>query len=143
MKSRRAFALLAAIGVLAVVALIVVALADSVSSERQVLRRWRDSGEERLMLRHAVETIRARMAAGEAAPDFTEQWGAVPIRVTASPASPDFPGYTHPALAPRPGDVAALVEIGARRRHLLLRGEPAPSHHVLPEDLFHAEETAP
>jgi hypothetical protein len=142
-RARRGFALLVAIGVLAVVGLILLALSDSLFAARQVSRRWRAASDDRLALTWAIRELRESVSAGQASAEVTGEWGSTPIRAVAVPLGADSPVYRHPAVSPRPGDLLATVELGGTTEHLLLRRGPPATHHHLPASLFAGEEAAP
>ena len=138
-RSSRGFALIAAIGVLAVLGLIVVALCDSLDAQRSVSHHWRAQADKRLALTWSVNALRANSTTASA----EANWGAIHILALAEPLSADSPVYLHSALSPRSGDRLATIHIDDTTTHLLLRGGPVPTHHRLPPDLIPPEEASP
>lgn len=139
MRARRGFALLAAIGVLAVLGLIIAALGDSVMAHRQVAQRWKERTDERLALEWAVENLRTNVSS--VVPLTVDgTWGTLPVRGSLVPLDPSSAAYDHPALSHHPGDSLAVIEIGDQVHRLLLRESPIPTHHRLPASLFAANE---
>jgi len=125
-QRRRAFALIAAIGVIAVLGLIVTALAESLRAEREVARHVIQVNEQRLALQWVMEHLHAEQ------PLPSDHWGDLPVSAEIRFASGGMPLYGHPAFDHRYGDRIAWVTIdGETRAYLLRLGDP-PTHHALP-----------
>ncbi|NUP90872.1 MAG: hypothetical protein HUU25_13820 [Candidatus Sumerlaeia bacterium] len=133
---RRAFALMAALGVLAILGLIVTALGDSMQTARQVSRRWDTSAEQQLAIRWAIRELRAASTATKVSAEVTGTWGDTPIHAIAASLPVDSPIYGHAMLNPRPGDTLARIDIAGEVITLLVRVGPPASWHRLPPRLI-------
>jgi hypothetical protein len=135
---RRGFALIAALGTLAVLGLIVAALGDSVQAQRQLQRVWMARGSERLAIQWALNQVSADVESIDGA------WGEVTVHAVAETVGPDHVVYDHPVLSHREGDRLVTVMIAGEVRHCLERVDStATDRHVfvrLPAGLISTEE---
>ena len=144
-RGRRAFALILALGTLAILGLIVKGVADSVVFERTVSERWSQRADERLALTWIAQALEEANPAGGTASQVSDMWGDTPIEASLEPLTPESPVYRHSALAPRGGDRLATVTIGQETHRLLLRrgGDTLPpTVHPLPDEIFTPSEEA-
>ncbi|MBN1476298.1 hypothetical protein JXA47_06065 [Candidatus Sumerlaeota bacterium] len=145
LRDRRAFALIIALGTLAILGLIVKGVADSVVFERTVSERWSQRADERLALTWIAQALVEAESQAETPLQISDTWGDTPIGAHLESLSPQSPVYRHSALAPREGDRLATVTIGEETFRLLLRrGGDAlpPTVHPLPVEMFTPSEEA-
>jgi hypothetical protein len=126
---------MAALGVLAVLGLIVAALGDSMDAQRRVERAWNENADHRLAMRWALRALREASTAAKVSSEISGTWGNTPVRATARSLPVDSPAYGHMALDPRPGDTLATVTIGDETATLLVRLGPPATWHRLPAQL--------
>lgn len=134
---RRGFAMIAAIGILAILALIVIALGDSHVANLQIKRHWSASADARLATQWAMKTL--NQAIGEGRPELLiveDLWGNTPIEMLAAPLDAASAVYGHPALSPRDGDYLVTLTIGESRANYLVRSGARATHHRLPAGLI-------
>jgi hypothetical protein len=143
--NRRAFALIVALGTMAILGLIVKGVADSVVFERTVSERWSRRADERLALTWIAQALEEAASLGETPLRLVDTWGEIPIEARLESLSPQSSVYRHSALAPREGDRLATVTIGEEICHLLIRrgGDAVPpTVHPLPVEIFTPSEEA-